>query len=84
MTIGQSTDTAPNKFFIAGGSKSTLINQANDFGTTKGGEYFFMPSVNLSKNGFDLSRLLKVGVPVSKLCSTAADSFRVWIYKVLL
>lgn len=63
VTIGQSTDTTPNKFFVAGGSRSTLINPANDFVTTKGGEYFFVPSISLLKNGFDLSQLPNGGRP---------------------
>jgi Dyp-type peroxidase family len=68
VTIGQSKDTKANQFFVANGSRSTPINPANDFVTTKGGEYFFVPSINLLKNGFDLSQLPKpkVGQPELK------------------
>ena len=67
VTIGQGTGKTPNQFFVANGSRSTPINPANDFVTTKGGEYFFMPSINLLKNGFDLSQLPKSKVAQPEL-----------------
>ena len=54
VTIGQGAG-APNPFVI--GTKSAPINPTNDFVTAKGGEYFFAPSINVLKAGFDLNKL---------------------------
>ena len=55
VTIGQGTPGPANPFII--GTKSAPVNPVNDFVTTKGGEYFFAPSIGVLKAGFDLSKL---------------------------
>ncbi|KAJ4317317.1 hypothetical protein N0V94_005002 [Neodidymelliopsis sp. IMI 364377] len=57
VTIGQGKAKDSADFSV--GSKKVTINPLNEFVTTIGGEYFFAPSVDVLKAGFNLDKLSK-------------------------
>ncbi|KAJ8113136.1 dyp-type peroxidase [Boeremia exigua] len=56
VTIGQGKKTDPPSPFQIG-TRSVSINPINDFVTTKGGEYFFAPSMAVLRAGFNISNI---------------------------